>query len=83
MTNGTSLSTANVPVQSAWLSKINWTQAVGVTATVIALASANKYNLPAEQQAELVASIQGIQAVATWIFRTWFNGTVAPGSLPK
>lgn len=81
--NGQTPTQVAVPVQTAWLSKINWTQAVGMTATVIALASANRYNLPAEQQAALVASIQGLQSVATWMFRTWFNGTVSPGSLPK
>ena len=88
--NGQTPTQAAVPVQTAWLSKINWTQAVGVAATAIALVSAGKYNLPADQQVSLVngltetvAGIQVLVAVATWVFRTWFNGTVSPGSLPK
>ena len=65
--------------KSAWFSKINWTQFVGMGATVLALVSANKYNIPPEQQAVLIAGIQGIQSFATWIWRTWFNDTVPPG----
>ena len=72
--------TVVVSVKSAWLSKINWTQAVGMAATALALASGNKYQLPMDTQVEIVAGIQGIQAAATWVIKTWFTPTVTPAS---
>lgn len=69
---------ARVEVKSAWLSKVNWTQAVSMGATVLALKG---FNMDAETQVAVVAGIQGLQSVATWIFRTWFNKSVAPASL--
>lgn len=88
--NGQTPSAVTVPVQTAWLSKINWTQVVGLAATAVTLATAGKYTLPADQQTSLVngltetvVGIQAVVAVATWVFRTWFNGTVSPGSVPK
>lgn len=77
----TSATTTVVTVKSAWASKINWTQAVGIGATMLALASGNKYELPADVQVEIVAGIQGAQAVATWIIKTWFTPTVTPASV--
>lgn len=74
---------ATVEVKSAWYAKINWTQAIGMVATGVALASGNKYQVPADVQVALVAAIQGAVAVTTWVLRTWFNGTVAPGSISK
>lgn len=81
MTDTSTPATVAVATQTAWASKINWTQAVGIFATVIALVTANKVNIPLEQQATLVAVIQGIQALATWIMRTWFTKTVTPSSV--
>ena len=71
-----------VPVESAWTSKINWTQAVGVVCTMAALFTAGKYDVPASEQAILVAGIQSVQAFATWVFRTWFTTSVTPSSVP-
>lgn len=75
--------TVAVATQSAFLSKINWTQAVGITATVLALITANKVQIPAEQQVAIVTVIQGIQGVATWIIKTWFTKTVTPASVAQ
>lgn len=62
-----------VPVKSAWLSKINWTQAVTVVAMILTFFG---INVPEETKAALIAGIGSIGAVVTWIFRTWFNKTV-------
>lgn len=71
---------AQVDVQSAWASKINWTQAVGIVASIIAVVSGNKYSIPVETQLSLVAGIQGIQAVATFVMKTWFTKTITPAA---
>ncbi len=69
---------AQVEVQSAWASKINWTQAIGILASILAVVSSHKYEIPVETQLSLVAGIQGVQAVVTWIIKTWFNKTITP-----
>ena len=69
---------AQVDVQSAWLSKINWTQAVGILASVITVVSGNKYSIPVETQLAIVATIQGIQGVASWALKTFFTKTITP-----
>jgi hypothetical protein len=70
-----------VSVKSAWLSKINWTQAVGMACTGLALISGNKYSVPLDVQLEIVATIQGAVAVVTWVVKTWFTPTVTPASV--
>ena len=72
---------ATVEVQSAWYSKINWAQAVGMAATALALATGNRYQMPADVQVSIVAGIQAAVAVTTWILRTWFNPTVPPSAV--
>lgn len=69
---------AQVDVQSAWLSKINWTQAVGILASVITVVSGNKYSVPPETQLAIVATIQGVQGVASWVLKTFFTRTITP-----
>jgi hypothetical protein len=64
-----------VPVKSAWLSKINWTQAIGLLAAVLTFFG---LDLPAETQAQILAGIAGVTAVVTWFFRTFKNNTVTP-----
>ena len=71
---------AQVDVQSAWMSKINWTQAVGILASVITVISGSKYSIPAETQLGIVSAIQGIQSVASWVLKTWFTTTITPAS---
>lgn len=70
--------TARVPVRTAWASKINWTQAVSLLATLLALRG---FSLDADTQVAIIATIQGVQTVATWVFRTFFNKSVSPASL--
>jgi hypothetical protein len=73
------VSTAIVPVKSAWVSKINWAQAISVLASFLALKG---INLDPDTQANILTAIVSINAVVTWVMRTWFNGSVSPSSLP-
>lgn len=66
-----------VETKSAWASKINWTQAVSLVATILAVKGVN---LDPDTQIAVVMTIQGIQAIVTWVFRTWFTTTVTPSS---
>lgn len=72
--------TATVPVVSAWYSKINWTQALGMAvtgATVLGI------DVDPKTQVEIITATQSIVAVGTWFFRTFMNKSVAPSSLGK
>lgn len=71
---------AQVDVQSAWASKINWTQAVGIAASALVFLTGGKVNIPVEVQVEIVTGIQMVQGVATWIMKTWFTKTITPAS---
>lgn len=70
--------TVVVPVKSAWLSKINWTQAVGVLASILVVFGVD---LPADTQLSIVAGIQGAQAAVTWILRTFFTKAITPANV--
>jgi hypothetical protein len=67
-----------VPVQSAWYSKINWTQIGG---SALTLATTFAAGLPPQHQVIALVGINLAQSAATMIFRTFFNGTVSPSSL--
>jgi len=69
-----------VDVKSAWLSKINWTQAIGVIASVAAVFG---FDLSPAMQVQVVAGIQGIAAVVTWALKTFGTTTVTPSSAAK
>lgn len=64
-----------VAIKSAWWSKINWTQAVAMLATVGVLFG---LDIPADQQAKVVATIQAVSGLATVVLRTWFTSSVTP-----
>lgn len=68
---------ASIPIQTAWLSKINWTQAVAFLAVMFTMFG---IDLDAETQAQIVAAIAAISQVLTWIMRTWFTATITPAS---
>jgi hypothetical protein len=77
----TAPTTVAVATQSAWLSKINWTQAIGILASVLVLTTGGKVNIPPEVQVGIATAIQAATGVATWIFKTWFTKTVTPSSV--
>ena len=70
----------NVDVRSAWLSKINWTQAVSFAAMLLTLFG---ITLPPEVQAQILAGIVAANGVVTWVLRTFFTHTVTPAMVGK
>lgn len=60
----------------AHLSKINWTQGIAAVASALVLFG---IDLTTEQQLYAVTTIQGVQTMATWVFRTFFTGTTTIG----
>ena len=74
--------TAIVDVKPATSSKINWTQAAGLIATGVTLASKGKLNLDADTVLTIIVGIQGVTQIATLIMRTYFTTTVTPQSVP-
>lgn len=75
--------TVRVETKSPWYSKVNWTQVVGIGATALTIVSAGNFDIPAEQQVAIVAGIQSVQSLATWIFKTYYTKTVLTPSLPS
>lgn len=71
-----------VPIRSAWASKINWTQFLAIGSAVAVSAGCSACDLSAQQIAAILTTITVVQGIATWVFRTWFNGSVSPASLP-
>ena len=71
-------STTIAEVETAWTSKINWTQAI---ATIAMFGTVFGIDLDPKTQVSIVAGIQGVSAVATWIMRTWYTSTITPASL--
>lgn len=69
-----------VAVKSAWWSKVNWTQAIAMLASVGVIFG---LNLSPEEQAKIVATIQGVSGLATIILRTWFTDSVTPAVASK
>lgn len=70
---------AQVPMKSAWLSKINWTQAIGVVAMVGT--ALNLFDLDPEMQVKVVTAIGIVQGGITWMIKTFFTPTVTPTSV--
>jgi hypothetical protein len=65
------------PTKSAWLSKINWVQLAGPTASLLA---AWGLDLSPGQITGLVIAVQTVQSIVTWIMRTWFTRAVTKAS---
>lgn len=72
-----------VDVKSAWLSKINWTQAIGIIASVLVVVTGGKVNLDLATQAQLVLAIQSVAGVLTWAFKTFGKPTATPSAAAK
>lgn len=72
-----------VDVKSGWLSKVNWTQAIGVVASVAVVLTGGKVNIDLATQGEIVVGIQSIVAVATWALRTFGKPTATPAQAAK
>lgn len=70
-----------VSTQSAWASKINWTQAISGGAAALVFLTGGKVNIPPDVQLAIVTGIGVAGTVVTWIMRTWFSKTVTPASV--
>jgi hypothetical protein len=68
---------SHVPLKSTFLSKINWTQLIAVVAMLLTTFG---IDLQPEVQAQIVSLIVALQAVATWVLKTWFASTITPAS---
>lgn len=64
-------------IKSAWLSKINWTQAVAFFAVMLASFG---IDLDPKTQVAIVAVIAGTGHVLTWIIKTWFTTSITPAA---
>ena len=69
-----------VAIKSAWWSKVNWTQIIAMAAS---LAVVFGLNISPEDQAKIVATVQGVSALATIVLRTWFTTTITPASASR
>lgn len=74
----TNASAVVVPIKSAWLSKINWTQIAGPVAGVLAFIGIKDVSV--DQIAAIMLGIQSLQSVATIVIKTFYTGTVTPSS---
>ena len=66
-----------VEVKSAWLSKINWTQAIAAIAALFTLFG---HTIPDNVQADALAAITCIASVVTWFQRTFLTTSITPAS---
>ena len=57
--------------KSIWASKIVWTQIVAMLATAVSYWG---FDLPARDQADIVAAILAVQGVVTILWRVFFTG---------
>ena len=67
-------------VKTAWLSKINWGEAIKALAMILTLFGVN---LPPEIQADLLGVIIAVGAIYTWVMRTWFTTKLTSASAAK
>lgn len=70
-----------VSTQSAWVSKINWTQAISGASMALVFLSGGKLNIPPDVQVSIVTGIGVVGTIATWVMKTWFTKTVTPASV--
>jgi hypothetical protein len=70
--------TVEVPVKSAWSSKINWTELVKAGAVLLTMFGVT---LDGETQKMVVAAIVAGGGVVTWVLRTWFNNSATPNAV--
>lgn len=71
---------AVVDVNSAWWSKINWAQVVGIAASILVILTGGKLDLSPELQAQIVLAIQAIIGIITVVLKTFFTTSITPSS---
>lgn len=72
-------------MKTSFLSKINWTQVVAIVASLITIFFPEVYPsyLDATAQVLIVFAIQTVQALVTWILRTWFTTEITKASAKR
>jgi peptidoglycan hydrolase-like protein with peptidoglycan-binding domain len=68
-----------VPVKSAILSKVNWTQALQIILTIVGLFLPISDDL----KLQIIAVANGLGSIITIVIKTWFTSTVTPASAAK
>jgi hypothetical protein len=58
-------------------SKINWAQYIALAASILVYLG---IDLDMETQVQLLAAINGVTAVVTWVFRTFFTTRPSGGA---
>ncbi len=67
-----------VPVKSAWISKINITQAVALLATLLATFGVD---MPEDVRVGIITAITAATTILTWVLRTWFTKSVTRSAM--
>lgn len=67
-------------IKSAWLSKINWTQAIALVCGLLTYAG---YTVPADVQNAVLAGIIAASTVITWALRTFSTKSITPAVAAK
>ena len=67
-----------VPVISGFASKINWTQFLGLVASLL---TARGFAIPPDMVPALLVAVQAVTALLTIIMRTWFTKSIIHGSV--
>lgn len=67
-----------VPVKSAWISKINITQAVALLATLLATFGVE---MPEDVRVGIITAITAATTIVTWVLHTWFTKSVPRSSV--
>jgi hypothetical protein len=78
----TNVNIIEVLVQSAWWSKVNWTQVVAWICSGLTVWTAGKFNVTPEHQVYIVLIIQGIAGLLTIWFRNTTT-TVTPAAAER
>jgi len=73
--------TAEVPVKSAWLSKINWGEALKLAAMLGT--TTGLFSIDVELQNHILMTIIGVGAIYTWVVKTFLKPSVTPTSAAK
>src|SRR5436309_423754 len=71
---------AVVVVQSAWWSKINWLQAIGIVSAMLVHFKGETFGVPDDLQTGMAVAIPCLMGFFTWLLRTFFTKTITPSS---
>lgn len=74
------LPTATVAVKSAWLSKINWIQAIGGLTAIL-----NEFLpiVPVNDQHYVTGAVVLLTAISTFVARTFYTTSITPSAVAK